>query len=81
MCSADPNNIGKAIELDCIAAVAVGGSSMSGGKANLGGTIAGTLVMQLITTMVNMNNIPYAYSLVIKSAIIIIALYLQKDRA
>jgi ribose transport system permease protein len=79
MCSADPNNIGKAIELDCIAAVAVGGTAMSGGKARLVGTIIGTLVMQLITTMVNMNNVPFAFSLVIKSAIIIAALYLGKD--
>jgi ribose transport system permease protein len=79
MCSADPNNIGKAIELDCIAAVAVGGTAMSGGKARLMGTIVGALVMQLITTMVNMNNVPYAFSLVIKSVIIIAALYLQKD--
>jgi ribose transport system permease protein len=79
MCSADPNNIGKAIELDCIAAVAVGGTAMTGGKARLGGTITGALVMQLIATMVNMNNIPYAFSLVIKSGIIIAALYLGKD--
>jgi ribose transport system permease protein len=79
MCSADPNNIGKAIELDCIAAVAVGGTAMSGGRARIMGTIVGTLVMQLITTMVNMNNIPFAFSLVIKSAIIIIALYLGRD--
>jgi ribose transport system permease protein len=79
MLSADPNNIGKAIELDCIAAVAVGGASMSGGRARIVGTITGTLIMQLITTMVNMNNVPYAFSLIIKSAIIIFALYLQKD--
>jgi ribose transport system permease protein len=79
MLSADPNNIGKAIELDCIAAVAVGGASMSGGKARIIGTITGTLIMQLITTMVNMNNVPYAFSLIIKSAIIIFALYLQND--
>jgi ribose transport system permease protein len=79
MLSADPNNIGKAIELDCIAAVAVGGASMSGGRAKIIGTITGTLIMQLITTMVNMNNVPYAFSLVIKSAIIVFALYLQKD--
>jgi ribose transport system permease protein len=81
MCSADPNNIGKAIELDCIAAVAVGGTSMAGGKAKLLGTITGALVMQLITTMVNMNNVPFAFSLVIKAAIIVAALYSQKDAA
>jgi ribose transport system permease protein len=79
MLSADPNNIGKAIELDCIAAVAVGGTSMSGGRARIIGTIIGTLIMQLITTMVNMNNVPYAFSLIIKSAIIVFALYLRKD--
>ena len=80
MCSADPNNIGLNMELDCIAAVAIGGTSMSGGRAVIWGTVVGALVMQLITTMVNMNNIFYAYSLVIKSVIIIIALYLQKEK-
>lgn len=78
VCSADPNNIGNAIELDCIAAVAIGGTSMSGGRAVVLGTLIGALVMQVITTMMNMNNIFYAYALVVKSAIIVIALYLQR---
>ena len=77
LCSADPNNIGNNIELDCVAAVAVGGTSMSGGRAHVLGTVVGALVMQLVTTMVNMNNIPYAYSLIVKAAIIVVALYLQ----
>ncbi|MCR4892952.1 MAG: ABC transporter permease [Lachnospiraceae bacterium] len=80
ICSADPNNIGNNMELDCIAAVAIGGTPMSGGKTIIWGTVVGALVMQLITTMMNMNNIFYAYALVIKSAIIIIALYLQKEK-
>lgn len=80
LCSADPNNIGSGIELDCIAAVAIGGTSMSGGKAVIWGTVVGALVMQLITIMMNMNNIFYAYALVIKSVIIIVALYLQKEK-
>jgi len=80
ICSADPNNLGSNIELDCIAAVAIGGTSMSGGRAVIWGTIVGAVVMQLITVMMNMNNIYYAYSLVIKAVIIVIALYLQKER-
>ena len=80
LCSADPNNIGNNIELDCVAAVAIGGTSMSGGKAVIWGTVVGALVMQLITTMMNMNNIFYAYGLVIKAVIIIVALYLQKEK-
>ena len=81
VCSADPNNIGNSIELDCIAAVAIGGTSMSGGKAVVAGTLVGALVMQVITTMMNMNNIFYAYALVVKSAIIVAALYLQRDKS
>lgn len=80
LCSADPNNIGNGIELDCVAAVAIGGTSMSGGRAVIWGTVVGALVMQLITTMMNMNNIFYAYGLVIKAVIIIVALYLQKEK-
>lgn len=80
ICAADPNNIGQSIELDCVAAVAVGGASMSGGTVRLGGTVTGAIVMQLITTMVNMNNINYSYSLVIKAVIIIVALYLQREK-
>jgi ribose/xylose/arabinose/galactoside ABC-type transport system permease subunit len=52
---------------------------MSGGRARLIGTMIGALVMQLVTTMVNMNNVPFAFSLVIKAAIIIAALYAQKE--
>lgn len=80
LCSADPNNIGQAIELDCIAAVAVGGTAMAGGKAKIVGTLIGAMIMQIITTMVNMNNIQYEYSLVIKSLIIIMALYYQNRK-
>ena len=37
--SADPNTIGKQVEIDAIAAVAVGGTPLSGGKINMAGTI------------------------------------------
>ena len=77
ICAADPNTIGRNIEMDCIAAVAIGGTSMNGGRLRLTGTVIGALIIQFITTMVNMNNIQYAYSLIIKAAIILIVLYIQ----
>jgi len=80
LCSADPNNIGKLIELDCIAAVAVGGTKMTGGKSKVIGTVIGALIMQLITTTINMNNIQYEFSLVIKSLLIVSVLYIQKEK-
>ena len=78
--AADANAVGKFIELDAIASVAVGGTPLSGGKANIFGTIVGALMMQIITVSVNMNNIPHSYSIVIKSIIIILALYIQRER-
>ncbi|OQY33751.1 MAG: hypothetical protein B6241_06770 [Spirochaetaceae bacterium 4572_59] len=80
ICSADPNTLGRFMELDAIAAVAVGGTSMTGGKANVIGTVFGALIIQLITISVNMNNINYYYSLILKAVIIIAAMYLQQFR-
>ena len=64
---------GNAYEMDAIAATVVGGTPISGGKANVIGTIFGALILQLITIMINMNNIQYEYTYIIKSCIIIIA--------
>lgn len=77
---ADPVNMGLNKETDAIAAVVVGGTPMSGGKPNIGGMLCGALVLQLITIMINMNNIPYSYSLIIKAAIIVVSLYVQNCR-
>ncbi len=77
----DPNELGKLYELDAIAGVAVGGTSMKGGKANIVGSIAGCLIMVLIGTTVNMNGIPFATSNLIKAAIIIFALAIQRERS
>lgn len=80
MASADAINMGNLTEMDCVAAVAVGGTPMRGGQVRIISTLAGALTMQAITTMVNMNNIPYAYSLVVKSIIIVVALSVQKEK-
>jgi ribose transport system permease protein len=79
--SADVNKIGRMIELDVIAAVTVGGTAITGGRANVIGTVIGALVIQLITVTVNMQNIQYNYSLLLKATIIIIALWLQRERS
>ncbi len=80
MSAADPINFGLQIEVDAIASTAIGGTNMAGGRANLAGTVAGVFVMQIITVMVNMNNIPYSYSLVIKTVVVIIAVCAQNGR-
>lgn len=79
--AADGNSLGLLSELDAIAAVAVGGTSMSGGRARIFGTVIGALIMLLITVTVNMNNIAYEYAQVLKAVIIVFAVYIQRDQA
>ncbi|HET7626793.1 MAG TPA: ABC transporter permease [Bacillales bacterium] len=78
LAAADATNIGQLIELDAIAAVVVGGTLMTGGRPYIWGTVIGAILMGLITTTFNMNDIPHSYSLVLKAAIIIVAVYLQR---
>lgn len=79
-CCADPNSLGALAEMDAIAAVAIGGASMNGGKARIMGTVFGALIIQLITMTINMNNIHYAYARILKGLIIVIAVYLQREK-
>ncbi len=70
-------SLGVLIELDAIAAVAIGGTPFSGGRARILGTVFGAVVVQLVTVIVNMNDIPFHYSLMFKALIVVIALWAQ----
>jgi len=72
--------IGQGAELDAIAAVVVGGTLLSGGRATILGTVVGALIMQVIATSFNMLLIPYAWALAFKALIILFAVYLQRPR-
>jgi ribose/xylose/arabinose/galactoside ABC-type transport system permease subunit len=78
--ASDPSNVGLGIELDAIAAVVIGGTSLTGGRATIIGTVIGALMMQVITTSFNMQGIEFSWSLVLKAAIIIIAVYVQRPK-
>jgi galactofuranose transport system permease protein len=73
--SADPSKIGLDMETDAIASVVVGGTPITGGYPNIIGTVCGAFLLQLITMMCNMNNIPYSAALMIKAGIIVLALF------
>ncbi len=75
--AADANSVGVGIEMDVIAAVAIGGTPMTGGKPKIIGTVIGAVIITLIGISVNMNNIPYAWAQIIKAAIIVLALWSQ----
>jgi ribose transport system permease protein len=76
----DPARIGLLIELDAIAAVVVGGTPLSGGKVSIAGTVAGALIMQLINATFIMNNLPFTWAQMLKAAIILLAVFIQRGR-
>ncbi|WRS28193.1 ABC transporter permease [Oscillospiraceae bacterium MB08-C2-2] len=76
----DPNELGKLYEMDAIAGVAVGGTSMKGGKSNVIGSIMGCIIMVLVATTVNMNGVPFAVANIIKAFIIIFSLAIQREK-
>jgi ribose transport system permease protein len=71
-------SLGRNVELDAIAAVAIGGTSFTGGRARVLGTVIGAIVVQLVTVIVNMNNIAFAYSLLFKALIVVMALWARR---
>jgi len=78
--ASDAARIGMNVELDAIAASVVGGTALTGGSAAVVGTVIGALIMQVIATSFNMLLVPYSWSLALKAAIILFAVYFQRPR-
>jgi galactofuranose transport system permease protein len=79
--ASDPSAIGQLSELAAITAVVVGGTPLSGGRVRVLGTVAGALLMQLISATLIKHNLPVSAAQVIQAAIIIGAVFLQRSRA
>jgi ribose transport system permease protein len=77
--AADANLVGLGMELDAIAAVAVGGTLLTGGRATIVGTLLGALIIQLVRYTLLANGVPDAAALVVKAAIIVLAVWLQRQ--
>jgi galactofuranose transport system permease protein len=78
--SADANNAGQLFELDAILAVALGGSSLTGGRFSLAGSVAGALIIQALTTTIYSLGVPPQVTLVVKAVLVIGVLLLQAPR-
>ncbi len=76
--SSDANLVGLGMELDAIAAVSVGGTPFTGGQATVVGTLIGALLIQLLRYTLLANGVPDAAALVVKGAIIALAVWSQR---
>ena len=75
--SMDYANAGS-YEMDAIAAVVVGGTSMSGGKGSIGGTVLGMLIIAVMNNLLNLMGVPPFLREAFKGAIVIVAVLLQR---
>ena len=77
---ADANNAGLWLELDAILAVAIGGTSLNGGRFSIPASIAGALIIQSITTTVYALGIAPEITQVVKAVlVVIICLFQSKE--
>ncbi len=68
---------GEGYELDAIAAVAIGGTSMTGGVGKLSGTILGFIIIGIISNALTLLNVSSFYQQIVKGFIILIAVLLD----
>lgn len=77
--SCDSNNAGVNYEMDAILAVVLGGTSMTGGKFSLTGTIIGSLIIRTITTLVYYFGITSESIMAFKAVIILVVIIIQSE--
>ena len=75
--SAQPT-AGSGYELDAIATVVLGGTSLSGGQGGVIGTIIGALIIGVLNNGLNLLNVSSFYQQVAKGAVILIAVYIDR---
>lgn len=68
---------GDGAEMDAIAAVVVGGTSMSGGSGRLGGTLIGVLIIGVLNNGLNLMGVDSNWQYIVKGLVILLAVYVD----
>lgn len=69
--------IGQGYELDAIAAVVIGGTSLKGGQGTMLGTIIGALIISVVANGLRILSVPQEWQIVVTGSIIILAVYID----
>ena len=77
--SAQPT-AGMSYELDAIAAVVIGGTSLSGGKGWIVGTLIGAMIIGILDNGLNLMNVSSFYQQAVKGAVILLAVLLDRSK-
>jgi ribose transport system permease protein len=71
---------GAGYELDAIAAVVVGGTSLSGGAGTVVGSMAGALILSILNNILQLKNYPADVQMIARGVIIVLAVVIQRSR-
>ena len=71
---------GSGFELDAIAAVVIGGTSLAGGQGGMGFTFLGVLIIAYINKILSLNAVDIAQRMIIQAVIIVAAVLIQKRK-
>ncbi|APX34080.1 ribose ABC transporter permease [Brachybacterium sp. P6-10-X1] len=71
---------GMGYELDAIAAVVIGGTSLSGGRGTIAGTMIGALIISTLTNGLQILSIPQEWQDVLLGAVILVAVFIDRLR-
>lgn len=77
--SAQPT-AGQSFEMDAIAAVVLGGTSLAGGQGGVAGTLVGALIIGILENGLNLLKVPSFWQQVAKGAVILGAVLLDRRR-
>jgi ribose transport system permease protein len=69
--------LGAGYELDAIAAVVIGGTSLSGGEGTILGTVIGAFIISILTNGLRILSVPQEWQMVVTGAIVVLAVYLD----
>ncbi|MCA9232134.1 MAG: ABC transporter permease [Planctomycetales bacterium] len=75
----NPND-GIAAELDVIAVVVIGGTSLAGGRGSIVGTVIGALIIAILVNILGLRNVGANEQLMLKAVIIVVAVVMQHQR-
>lgn len=73
-------NEGIGYELNAVAACAIGGTSLAGGKGTMIGTLVGAVILGLLDNVLGLKGVNSNLQLMVKGFIIIVAVFMQAER-
>ncbi|WP_181786933.1 ABC transporter permease [Streptomyces phytophilus] len=78
--ASDPTSLGNLMELSAITAVVVGGTPLTGGRVRIGGTVAGAVLIQLLTATLIKHDLEPSWTQIAQAVVIILAVYAARER-